>query len=475
MKGMQKEKKQRQPVMITGVLSDVRIKYHVAPGEIGHGHYGVVRECTNRETGARLAIKSINKSKVTKLDLLGREIAILKEVHHPNIIELVDTQEDAKYLHIITELCTGGELFDRIIEKTQSDEGHFTEKDAANIIRSALDAVGYCHAKGIAHRDLKPENFLFKTKANDAPIKIIDFGLSRYDAGEFGLMKTRVGTPYYVAPEVLRRGYTKSCDIWSIGIITYILLCGYPPFYGDTDREIFDSVASGEFDFPSEEWDGISNAAKDFISSLLQTDPNLRPSAGKALSHKWIVEKKDRPMRAFRHNSIRSSLFQSYLGMKKLKKAALMYLARQLKPADLEKIREIFTEIDVDGDGLLTLEKIDNALRSGSIAEDLQACLIDLRTEFQCTAKETLKWKDFLAAAMTKCIAIKDDNIRLAFDYFKKSDEEYLLMSDLVVIFGGESQANEVMGDVDTDGDGRISYEEFHRVMNESNRFICEF
>ena len=184
--------------------------------------------------------------------------------------------EDERYLHLITELCTGGELFDRIIAKTQSAEGHFSEKDAAKLVRDILDAIRYCHSKGIVHRDLKPENFLFLTPDEDSPIKIIDFGLSRHDDSIQGIMKTKVGTPYYVAPEVLRREYTNSCDIWSIGVITYILLCGYPPFYGDSDTQIFDAVKVGKFDFPSPEWDDISQLAKNFVTALLKKLPAER-------------------------------------------------------------------------------------------------------------------------------------------------------------------------------------------------------
>ena len=199
-------------VMITDALEDVRVKYFINPKEIGHGHYGVVRKCMNRETKDWFAIKSIRKSKVGKIEVLKREVEILREVHHPHIVTLVDIYEDTKYLHLITELCTGGELFDRIIAKTQSEEGHFSEHDAADLVRSTLDAIAYCHdEKQIVHRDLKPENFLFKTEAEDSQIKIIDFGLSRHDDAN-GVMKTKVGTPYYVAPEVLAREYTKSCD-----------------------------------------------------------------------------------------------------------------------------------------------------------------------------------------------------------------------------------------------------------------------
>ncbi|GAX19767.1 calcium/calmodulin-dependent protein kinase I [Fistulifera solaris] len=270
-------RKVHTPVMITDALSDVRVNYHIDPKELGHGHYGVVRKCMHRETGEVYAIKSIRKSKVNKIEVLKREIEILKEVKHPHIIQLFDVYEDERYLHLITELCTGGELFDRIIAKTQSAEGHFSEHDAALLVRDILDAIRYCHdEKQIVHRDLKPENFLFLTPAENAPVKIIDFGLSRHDDAHQGIMQTKVGTPYYVAPEVLRREYTKMCDIWSIGVITYILLCGYPPFYGDSDTQIFESVKVGRFDFPSPEWDDISKSAKAFVTEMLQKDPDKR-------------------------------------------------------------------------------------------------------------------------------------------------------------------------------------------------------
>jgi calcium-dependent protein kinase len=174
-------------------------RYHINPKELGHGHYGVVRKCMDRETNEWYAIKSIRKAKVSKIEVLKREIEILKEVKHPNIIELIDVFEDSKYLHLVTELCTGGELFDRIIAKTQSAEGHFSEHDAAQLVCDILDAIQYCHdVKGIVHRDLKPENFLYLTEEEDAPIKIIDFGLSRHNDANHGVMKTKVGKFIYI-------------------------------------------------------------------------------------------------------------------------------------------------------------------------------------------------------------------------------------------------------------------------------------
>jgi tRNA A-37 threonylcarbamoyl transferase component Bud32 len=181
---------------VTAGNKDIKTKYDIDPREIGHGHYGVVRKAKNRETGEAFAIKTIRKAKVSRLDSLRREIDILTTVDHPQIIKLVDVYEDDKFLHLVTELCTGGEMFDRIIAKTKSAEGHYSEKDAAGILRKILDAIDYCHTvHNICHRDLKPENFLFKTTEESAELKIIDFGLSRFE-DEQKYMTTRVGTPY---------------------------------------------------------------------------------------------------------------------------------------------------------------------------------------------------------------------------------------------------------------------------------------
>ena len=174
-------------------------RYDLGP-VLGTGAYGTVRECTLRETGEAFACKTILKSRVDDIDVLENEIMLLRTVRHPHIIELEDVYEDEEQIHIITELCTGGELYDRVIEKAESEEQHHSEEDAATMMRDILSAIEYVHSLDIAHRDLKPENFLLKSKDSDE-IKIIDFGLSRkVEANQ--IMKTRVGTPYYVAPEV---------------------------------------------------------------------------------------------------------------------------------------------------------------------------------------------------------------------------------------------------------------------------------
>jgi len=273
---------------ITGRLSNVLDDYVVFPKTLGEGHYGIVRECIHRSTGQELAIKSVEKSKISRLDHLKREIDLLSNVEHNNIMKMIDCYEDVDYVHIISEKYTGGELFDKIIDNT-SDSGCYSEQKTSGIIKSLLLAVAYLHDKGIVHRDIKPENLLFETDQEDV-IKLIDFGLSRrHEEGEMP-MSNPVGTAYYMSPELLKGKYDRSCDLWSIGTITYILLCGFPPYNGDDDPEIFEAIKNDQFDFPGQAWVDKSDVVKDFIKGLLRKDPQKRFTTEEALAHPWIVE-----------------------------------------------------------------------------------------------------------------------------------------------------------------------------------------
>jgi len=206
----------------------------------------------------------------------------MRKLHHKNIIALYDVFEDSERIHLILELVTGGELFDQIVSR-----GVYSERDAATVISQILEAVSYMHSNGIAHRDLKPENLLCGGP-DGKQIKVTDFGLSK-DFGK-GNLKTSCGTPDYVAPEVLKgQTYDNSVDIWSIGVICYILLCGFPPFYGNNDQQIFDKIMKCKYDFPSPDWDDITEDAKMFIQAILVLEPGSRPTAQDCLSAPWIV------------------------------------------------------------------------------------------------------------------------------------------------------------------------------------------
>ncbi|KAJ3199539.1 hypothetical protein HK099_003118, partial [Clydaea vesicula] len=214
---------------------------------------------------------------------LRNEIEVLKRINHKNIIGLKDFFETESRLYLVCDLAEGGELFEALIDK-----GFFNEKVAAQLVKQLLEAILYLHSKDIVHRDLKPENLLFDSKSEDANLMITDFGLSKY-IEENDILKTACGTPGYVAPEVLMKtGYGKPVDMWSMGVITYVMLCGYMPFYGNDAAEIFKKIIKNEKEFEKEDWSEISSSARDFVEKLLVTDPKERMTCAEALNHPWL-------------------------------------------------------------------------------------------------------------------------------------------------------------------------------------------
>jgi len=271
-----------------------------------------------------LAVKIIDKSKVEDMGDIEREIEIMGKVNHPNIIKLFEVCNEAKKMNLVMELVTGGELFDRIVAR-----GNYSEKDASKVMVTLCDALAYLHELKIVHRDLKPENILLATPAEDADIKIADFGLARMISGT-QMMKTACGTPGYVAPEVLQnKGYDSGAvDIWSTGVILYILLCGFPPFYEEELPALFDQILKGRYDFPSPWWDNISKEAKDLVRKMLTVDPKKRIEAKEVKSNPWVVNCLSGDPK---YNQILGAVgnLKKYQAAKKLKKAAKKLMAIQ--------------------------------------------------------------------------------------------------------------------------------------------------
>uniref|UniRef100_A0A8C7IZ79 non-specific serine/threonine protein kinase n=1 Tax=Oncorhynchus kisutch TaxID=8019 RepID=A0A8C7IZ79_ONCKI len=249
------------------------------------GAFSEVVLAEEKRTQKLVAIKCIPKKALEgKENSIENEIAVLHKLKHANIVSLEDIFESKTHLYLIMQLVSGGELFDRIVEK-----GFYTEKDASKLIQQILDAVKYLHDMGIVHRDLKPENLLYDSMEEDSKIMISDFGLSKIE-GSGSVMSTACGTPGYVAPEVLaQKPYSKAVDCWSIGVIAYILLCGYPPFYDENDAKLFEQILKADYEFDSPYWDDISDSAKDFIVHLMEKDPRIRYTCDQALQHPWIA------------------------------------------------------------------------------------------------------------------------------------------------------------------------------------------
>ena len=350
----QQQQQQKHRRRLTKKQSTFNETYELIPTSkpLGHGIAGQVHKCYHRSTSHLCAVKVIHKATVNRHDRLKREMSILKQLHHPNIIRMYDCYETEDAVHIVTELCEGGELFDRIIDKARSKSKSkrqqrlpledtkdnssssggsassaangtsgstlesspsepvcFNECEAATIIHQLLQAISYLHSHDIIHRDIKPENILFVHKDNNDSststassasasssannsIKLIDFGLSTRHTKHDAPLLNSVGTSYYMSPEVLSNSYDRSCDLWSVGVITYIMLCGKPPFNGDNDATIFNKIRKGMYKMDSEVWNGIiSNDAKDFINCLLCKDVRKRWTADMALEHDWLLKR----------------------------------------------------------------------------------------------------------------------------------------------------------------------------------------
>lgn len=276
-----------------GILSKGVHKSYEIGKTIGKGSFAVVKEGLQKETGMRVAIKIVDKKDaVFDAESLEQEIATMKKVSHPNCVLLHEVYDESNKTYLILDLITGGTVMDRIIAID-----HFSEKDAAAVTADVLNAVHYLHNIGITHRDLKPENLLYASNDPNSPdyntIKVADFGLAKF-VSESSMMKTTCGTPGYVAPEVLdpylpfTNGYGPEVDLWSLGVVLYIMLCGFPPFYDDSTAVLFKQIRKGEYTFPSPYWDEVSEGAKDIVSKVLVVDPSKRYTAQQCLDHAWI-------------------------------------------------------------------------------------------------------------------------------------------------------------------------------------------
>lgn len=452
------------PDMILGKqYEDVRSVYSLGK-ELGRGQFGVTYLCTEISTGRQYACKSISKRKlVSKADKedIRREIQIMQHLSgQPNIVEFCGAYEDKGSVHVVMELCAGGELFDRIIAK-----GHYSERAAATICRGVVNVVNVCHFMGVMHRDLKPENFLLATKDENAVLKATDFGLSVF-IEEGKMYRDIVGSAYYVAPEVLRRNYGKEIDVWSAGVILYILLSGVPPFWAETEKGIFDAILQGEIDFESQPWPSISESAKDLVRKMLAQDPKKRISSAQVLQHPWLREGEasDKPI-----DSAVLSRMKQFRAMNKLKKMALKVIASNLNEEEIKGLKQMFMNMDTDNSGTITYEelkaglaKLGSKLSEAEVKQLMDAADVD--------GNGSIDYVEFITATMHRHKLERDEHLFKAFQYFDKDNSGFITRDELETALiehemGDADTIKDIISEVDTDNDGRINYEEFCAMM----------
>jgi calcium-dependent protein kinase len=435
-------------------------KYEIIK-EIGEGGFSRCYLIKNKITGEKYACKELAKKNLSDYDGLMREVNLMIKLDHPNIIKLYEVYENTKSIYLIMELCTGGELFDRIVENTESGK-LFTEKQAANLFKQMMSAINYCHKNGIVHRDLKPENLLYLTKDENSPIKVIDFGMSkRFDHSKF--MSEKVGTAYYISPEVLKGKYDEKCDIWSAGVILYIIICGYPCFNGDDDDEIFAAINKGKIAFPSPEWDNISNDVKELIKKMC-TSPEKRLTAEQVLNETWV--KDNAPNGGKISLPIKPDGFKNYANSNKLRKAVLTYIASRLSEDDIKKIKEIFQKIDVDNDGKLSFEEMKKAisLTDGIKIEFNEQIFKSIDTD----NSGCIEYTEFISACIEKNVYLNEEKLREAFKLFDADGSGKISRAEIEKVLHMDKQSKDldsIMSKHDTNKDGEIDFQEFLDMM----------
>jgi len=441
--------------------------YDLEKKKLGEGSYGSVCRAQNKSTKAFRAIKTISKAQMKNVERFKQEIAIMKMMDHPNIIKLYESFEDHRNIYLVMELSTGGELFDRIIES-----GHFTEVQAAILMQQIIRAIYYMHETHVCHRDLKPENFLFMSKESIEKnlLKIIDFGLScHFEPNQ--VLTTKAGTPYYVAPQVLAGKYDQLSDLWSCGVIMYVMLCGYPPFFGETDAEVLSKVRLGNFSFNAADWKNVSEDAKNLIRMLLKMNPRDRYTAEQALNHMWIKDKAPKSQGLSLQSNFVDNL-RGFRSQNKLKKAALHIIAGQLNEDQIKALRETFMALDHNGDGQLTINEMKSGIEKAGL-KDIPADLQQIMEDVDSDGSGVIDYTEFLAATLDKRLYLQEDVCWSAFRLFdrngdgKISQEElkFVLQEGEVENLVGQQAIATILKDHDGNNDGVIDFQEFMEMM----------
>uniref|UniRef100_A0A2P2MDY8 non-specific serine/threonine protein kinase n=3 Tax=Rhizophora mucronata TaxID=61149 RepID=A0A2P2MDY8_RHIMU len=447
------------------------ISHYELGEEVGRGHFGYT--CSGKAKkgslkGQDVAVKVIPKSKMTTaiaIEDVRREVKILQALTgHKNLVQFYDAYEDEDNVYIVMELCKGGELLDRILSRG----GKYSEEDAKTVVVQILSVVAYCHLQGVVHRDLKPENFLFTSKEENSPLKAIDFGLSDYVKPDERLNDI-VGSAYYVAPEVLHRSYGTEADMWSIGVIAYILLCGSRPFWARTESGIFRAVLKADPSFDENPWPSLSPEAIDFVRRLLNKDFRKRLTAAQALSHPWLANHHDIKIPL---DMILYKLLKAYICSSSLRKSALGALAKTLTVAQMAYLREQFTLLGPSKNGFVSMQNFKTAAVRNSTDAMKDSRVLEYANMLSSVQYRKIDFEEFCAAAISvhqlEGMDSWEQHARCAYELFEKDGNRPIMIEELASELGlGPSvPVHVVLQDWIRHSDGKLSFLGFVRLLH---------
>lgn len=429
---------------------------------LGKGGFGHVREAREISTGLYRACKTIHIKNINSIsiDKILQEVNILKNLDHPGIIKIYEVYKEVGFLHIVTELCTGGNLFERITAKS-----YFSENIAAKYMYDIISTVKFCHEAGVVHRDLKPENILFEDNSQNARLKIIDFGTSTI-MQTMNKMHTLIGTPFYIAPEVLDGNYTEKCDIWSLGVIMYIMLCGKAPFRGISLEEIFNSIKHAKISLKEPAWEKVSPSAKALVKKLLCKDPKKRIGIGELIYDPWLTtrSKNQVPDRIIATKSIQNLI--QFHTENRLQLCTLAFLTHFFtKTQEIKDVRNLFETLDTDNDGKLSKEEIASGI--SVFCTDIEYDLDRIFNQCDIDKNGFIDFSEFTTAVLSFEMELSSKRLLKAFNAIDKDRNGRISKSELQQALGNvtDDSIRNIIGDVDADGNGEIDINEFVQAI----------
>jgi len=439
--------------------------YEVAWEEVlGTGYNGaVVLARSRRDKNAKFAVKSFRLQSVAS-DLLEAETAIFLEMDHPHVARLVDIYESDSHVHMVMEYTEGGEVLKRLTEQKR-----YAEKDASHAVRQMLLAVNYIHSRGVVHKDLKLQNFLYQRKDSMDHLKLIDFGFSQiWDSGT--VMNRCCGTLAYTAPEVLKGRYTSQCDLWSLGIIVFVLLAGYMPFRGD-DLQVRQAIAAGACDWREERWKHVSEEGTDFVKKLLEVDPDKRMTAHQALKHPWIKTVSQRTLGSLgdppgeTHDTTVLNALAEYAKATQFRRACMLLMAWSLSDDERAKVCDFFLAVDKSQRGTITKDELRDVLVQVESPEDLVGPIFDA---LDTSENKEILYTEFLAAMVSTRIKMHGNLLKSTFERMDTDHSGCITVDNLKEVFGETfcgTKVDEMIQDADFEQNGKISYDEFEKYF----------